>query len=521
MAKWMLRLLTVAAAVVTNSATPFPPDFGALWQGRGGDTGEDPMAISLINATPYRWQRVYTHQYEADGWEESIDSGGGWPEYIESGQAAQVLVRPVVWSEEDAAAEVRYQLQDTSKPMGLQVEWRAHYTYVLFKDELETMNNGKLTEHALGWSEGTGGVGFMLAGTEGEFVSNDGPLNWMQSMLPYIGNLTLRQLALPRSHNAGMWKVVRPIGLGSAFNTVTQRDNLYHQLGDGGIRVLDIRAARWHDHFRHAHYTNVKVLGFQGAFGAGIEEMIDIINRFNRDVPGELIIFDLHPDVRNADTPMWDQLLPFEMDYLYQLLRKLEHRIVIPDDEDVSYWPLSRFIGNGQSAVLIRVSSSWLSRARDGEGVFPGGAEGFITEKSLQCYDHWSNTDVLDYLMKDQLAELAKRRPDRDSPLFGTSWLLTQKAADILDLNSIISMAAAPWRTLYKEFWDALTDQTYPNWISIDDSHRSSLKAMAMAINFCLAAGRCGSLGGKVRDWPREEPPSVLDSLHGRELESD
>ncbi|RDA87711.1 hypothetical protein CP532_1804 [Ophiocordyceps camponoti-leonardi (nom. inval.)] len=457
---------------------------------------EPEMVITLINATPYRWRKGYTHSYKAPRWE-------FWPDVIYEGETKSAYISSLRFSK-DSAAEVVYHLEGTEKPMSIRVEWRSgkyHDTYIVFQEELETMNNAKETTHFLGAGWWPNGVGFMLAGTEGKFISNDGPLGWMQSLLPHIGDFSLRELAMPRSHHAGMWKFVAPIGFGSFSNTATQLDDIWSQLGNGGVRVFDMRPTLWHHHFRESHHSSVGFLGEQGAYGAGIEEMIDLINRFNKEVPGELIIVDIHPQL--VDARRWEDLFPEQLEDLYNLMRKLEHRIAVPDDEDVTAWPLNRFIGDGQSAVLIRFASGWLDKAdkEKGKGIFPGGKEGFVTEKNFHTNGHWSNTNKLSVLVEDQFTEMQNSRPHRDSPMLDLSWVMSQEALETVAGPSIIELSKPTWRALYSVFWTFITENMYPNWISMDNSHGSQLKAMVMTINYCLVARQCGGLGGKVDMW--------------------
>jgi len=457
--------------------------------GSKGDT-----TAGLINATPYHWRRGYINGYQVHDWTV-------WPEYINPGESASVRVRSHGGSiGADSAAEVRYHLEGTSEPMALQVEYRkgdSHHVWVRFMESLRTLNNAPKTEHDLGFLNSPGGVGFVLAGTEGHFLSNDPPLNWMKATLPGIGHLPLRELAMPRSHHAGMWKAVAPIGAGVPSNTLTQNDGLWDQIRNGGIRVLDIRATRWHDHFRESHASKVGILGWQGMFGAGVEEMIDIVNEFNREVPGELFIWDIHMVARSADRH-WQPLNDWETNELYQLLKKLEHRVVIPDNEDITWWPLERLIGRGKSAVIVRISSSWLL---DHPKVkFPGGREGFATDRNFPLHDHWSAKNNVGSMVDDEIGAMASNRTRRDMAVFDMQWIITQDAGQIfMPVKSIMVLNEPAWRTLYREFWDALTDESYPNWLTMDGMHGNQIKAMCMAINKCLAARRCGTLGGKVK----------------------
>lgn len=475
--------LAVSALSLLGAAGPVEP------RANKGPLHDEDTYIGVINSTPYRWVRGYNHCYQVSGWM--------WPQYINPGESFQLLAeRRNGFFNQDSAAEVDYHLEGTSKPMSFQVQYRKgypHKVWVAFKEGLETMNNRKGSQHELGFLRMPGGVGFILAGTEGRFISNDPPINWMQDTLADVGHIPLRELSLPRSHHAGMWKGVAPIGAGCTSNTLTQDDDLYNQLGNGGIRVLDVRATKWHNHFRESHASKVKGLGWQGMFGAGVHEMIDIVNKFTADHPGELIIFDIHRDARNADDH-FDRLDKRETAELYELLKLLKHRVSVPDGEDLTMWPLERFIANGTTAVLVHIKEPWLKL-----GSFPGGREGFVSDKNFPFHGRWSNKNDVDQMIKDQLRELRAHQKHRASKVWNTEWTISQHTGDVIwPDESIMKMNWPAWRSLYHEFWDALTDETYPNWLTMDKVHHNQQKALVMAINYCLAARKCGSLGGKV-----------------------
>ncbi|EQL01727.1 LysM domain-containing protein [Ophiocordyceps sinensis CO18] len=493
-------LAVVASSLMTHTAGHSTRAAARIYYGSD-------VWLALINATPYRWKRGYRHSYQVKTWNE-------WPEYMVPGQSFEMLARldnDFGWH---SAGEVQYHLEGTATPMGLQVEFRSgrgHPVHVRFLDTLETMNNARGSVHELGNMGVPGGVGFLLAGSEeGGFVSNDGPQPWMRDSLPDLGNLTLRELAMPRTHHSGMWKGVAPIGVGRPRNTLAQADDLWNQLGNGGIRVLDVRATYiWHE-FRASHVTDTGFFGWQGMIGAGIEEMIDVINDFNDDFPGELIIFDVHETALRRSGLRFKELGEDRTLKLYELFKKLKHRLPVPDNEDLTTWPLERFIGNRSSAVLVRFHPDWLERAPDD---FPGGAEGFVTSNQMPYLGRWSDTNLDEKMTRDQLSQMANIRQKRSDMAFNAQWILTQSTRQaVIASPSIIRLNAVTWRRLYHDLWNPLTDQSYPNWITVDGSHHNQLKALAMAINLCFGARKCGSLGGKVQG------STVRDRYHAVEV---
>ncbi|KHN99417.1 LysM domain-containing protein [Metarhizium album ARSEF 1941] len=454
--------------------------------------------VSLVNATPYRWRKSYNSSYQLTGWD------AGWPEYIEPGSASTVYVRTCFRCfPQDTMGEATYRIEGTGSPMSLQVAYRSgknHRAYVQFLEDLETPYSDKSAQHNLGFSQGRGGVGFVLAGTEGDFISNgDRPVAWMQAQLAEIGHLPLREIAMPRSHHSGQWKSQKPIGVATPRNTQTQSLPLYDQL-KGGVRVLDLRPLLRKGDFYNHHGSRLGP-NFHGMLGASVKDMVAMHNKFMADHPGELYIWDIHEgDARDGDNkyrPLDDR----GRLRLYNELRQLSNRVRVPEDVDLSIRPLNQFISRrrgarGRSSVLVRLPTSWAAKPH-----FPGSKEGFVSGANFPLKTRWSNTNKAEELVKDQLFGLAEARPSRSSGMYDVQWILTQKGAQVafpVQYNSIIELSGAAWRTLSQEFWEALTDESYPNWVTMDDIHGTSLKAMAMAINKCFAARRCGHLGGRV-----------------------
>ncbi|KAL6834852.1 PLC-like phosphodiesterase [Trichoderma camerunense] len=456
--------------------------------------------ITLINATPYKWQRGYIHQYQMPDWEEDF------PEHIDPGDMAPVLIQPSKYHHNwaDSAAEVVYDIVGTSEPMSFMVKFnnRHNTLTVEFLHSLSSMNNAKGSIHEFDITTFPGTAsGFIIAGQEGHFITNDPPIDWMQTMLPELKDKPLREIVLGRSHHSGLWRSHRSIGLASSPNTVTQSVNLHEQLGNGGIRVLDFRPLKIGDEFCEVHGVRTPdPLGgimFQGSEGALLSDMIQTVNEFNRKYPGELIIWDVHShDAWNQDEK-YRELSDNQTDRvaLYNQFLAVENRVNIPDAiQDLSPMPLGWFIGNKTSAVLINFDDAWREKDID---VFPGKREGFITGRILPLNHPWSDTNNVHDLAKDQIAEFHAKRPVPQSPIIITEWVLTMKGTQFIK-DTILKLASPAWRSLFVDLWPAATSESYPNWISMDNVRGNQQKTLVMAMNHCLVAKKCGVLGGKV-----------------------
>ncbi|OAA46059.1 LysM domain-containing protein [Metarhizium rileyi] len=509
----MLSFFFGLAAMVAGH--PFSSNGTLHTLGYGHEHHEN-TRISLINATPYQWHKTYNHSYQLSQWEAQ------WPQYIQPGQVVTVAVKGCGYCfvPADTAGQVTYRIEDTEKPMSLQVQHRAgrvHWGYVQFLENMETLNNGIHSELNLGTSRSLSSVAFVLAGTEGDFISNDGPTDWMQHQLEEIGHLPLRNIAMPRSHNSGQWKSEVALGLARAGNTQTQTLTLLDQLGTGGIRVLDLRLLLKHGRF-HAHHGAVFGRQFNGMLGASLKEMIDMQNQFMEQHPGELFIWDIHEgDGRNGDRK-YEPFDDADRKLLYDELLRLNHRRALPKNEDLTLRPLNFFIDKdlgrrGRSCVVVRVPVSWAARAH-----FPGSTEGFVSGADFPLRSRWSDTNHVEKLVEDQLARMKEARPQRDAEVYNMEWVITQQGVQTVtasDIETIIELSGQAWRTMHHELWQSLTHLTYPNWITMDDIHGSSHKALVMAINKCLVARRCGRLGGKVADMVKHHAASYKNSTVG------
>ncbi|KAK7427880.1 hypothetical protein QQZ08_005653 [Neonectria magnoliae] len=447
--------------------------------------------ITLINATPYRWRRGYIHSYQMSKWEKD------WPLYIEPGQSRRIVTYRMngnnLW---DSSAEVVYHLEGTEKPMSFMVERRSgkkHHVFVRFLEDLETINNGKKSEFDLGYTKHPGGSNFILAGKEGNFVSTKPPIAWMKTLLPEIGHLPLREIVMPRSHHAGLSVSKRGIGFVVPANTLCQKKLVRKQLEEEGVRVLDVRPFVYANTFRAAHGSMIAG-AWNGMLGETIWDITNAVAEFHKAFPGELIIIDIPADETGRIEYGYKKFRDKDRKALYKALMENINGTVVPDNEDITKWPLERLIGNGTSATLIRVDDSW-GKKKD----FPGGARGFVTHKNFPTIQRWSNKNRAEKMVLDQLEHLRLNRPSRDSKIFHSDWLRTQSSDDAaLPTKSIRDMAIVTYGWMYSELWDAVTDHTYPNWLATDNIQRTELSSFVVALNHCMVARKCGDLGGKV-----------------------
>ncbi|PQE32108.1 plc-like phosphodiesterase protein [Rutstroemia sp. NJR-2017a WRK4] len=466
--------------------------------------------VDLINATPYDWVLVHQHSYRMD-WEP--------PATVSSGENTETLVK---WKKnnKDAAAEATYKLDNPNEFESFTIRARQNPTRieVVFQEELTSLNNPKNSVINLGYLS-KGAHPFILAGdgVNSSYIGTNPPTAWMQATLPTIGQKTLRTITLPLSHNAGASEVSHSLaGPGILHNTQTQSVPVYSQLVFGA-RVLDIRPIFYKGDWLTYH-GSLLWGRMWGATGQRISSIVNDINRFTKDYPGELIILDITHDANSEK-----KYMPFDDENwhsFYEMLGLIEDLWVEKEGTqyDLSKEPLSAFITPGsKSAVLIRLpceapapfpgKSNGVKRAL-GRGKrdacpkrdlynpqlaldltptsvpssiespssnssastpkpstihprSPFSPQTFIPSPRLPCLGSYSLTSSPSTLSADQISKLRIYKPTADSPILQTSWTLTQPVFRTPDFaskgTSILGYAVAAQRALFGELWGVVT----------------------------------------------------------------
>lgn len=470
--------------------------------------------IAVINATPYRWRRTHCHSYQLAAWKEER-----WPEYIEPGQAISHFCpnAPVGWAEEDTAAEVTYELEGTKQPASFNIQYRVEEGLeddrfrieILLKDGLKRLKTGRRADTDivdLGFRHAPDGVSWMISGKEESFdassnardyhADRDQPGGWMQEILPWIGDRTLRELIMIRSHHGGLWKGDTK-GISREHNCLTQRMDLGQQLLDGGVRVIDVRIYKKKDTFHAAHGT--KTAGrWHGCIGEKVENLIETINRFNDENPGELIVLDFHKetfDEGNHHKPLKIE----DRVAVYKLFQeKLHHRAEMPYDEDPSRIPIEYYIGNKTSSVILRFANYWAEQSQD---FFPSSKHGFVYADHFPLWGRWTDTNNVTEMWQDQLDGLEA------SPyyyeLFDLQWVLTPTLADHMwadDTSGVRGMAGETMPYLRLYLWNMMTIYLHPSWITLDSIIGREMRDLVKAMNYCFVGCQCGSWVLELRE---------------------
>jgi hypothetical protein len=303
------------------------------------------------------------------------------------------------------------------------------------------------------------------------------PPNWMQANLPTLGGRTLRNLAIPGSHDAGMssFNESSKTGFATEANTRTQTLDLAGQLA-AGARYFDIRPAISGGVFRAGHYSFVPpIQSFQGANGQLVNGMIDQINAFTKDNK-ELIILNLSHDL-NTDLPN-GSFRPFdqgEYDRLFNDLLRLENRFVAPGDPttvDLTTLKLNDFIGGGKAAVVLIVEPTSISLGDFAQ-------KGFYKYAQFNAFNSFADKDDANAMIEDQLNKLNQQRP---ANYFLLSWTATQQNEQVIVGPSILEFADRANALIFTKLTPALSNDKFPNIVYVDD-FRSEFTSLTLQIN--------------------------------------
>jgi hypothetical protein len=276
---------------------------------------------------------------------------------------------------------------------------------------------------------------------------------WMQVGLPSSGTRPLRQLTIPASHDAGMYK-------GSWENlwpvtewTITQDRSIGKQL-EAGIRWFDLRPI-W-------SYGDLYVQ-HDGWLGPTMSEVLSDIQEFLGQGRRELIIltFSHFRDEWTSENygALVGMIQLYCKDYLFL-------SAFLPKGKRLADLTLQDYIGS-RATVLVVVDKNWaIETPVDGFWVYrncplPGnGGDGM---GDLRVFDHYAKTESFDAMKQDQLGKFSNYTgmcaDQSKNDLFLLSWTLTPKKsvsstpvealAETANRQLATSLAAIPPKNQY------------------------------------------------------------------------
>ncbi len=242
--------------------------------------------------------------------------------------------------------------------------------------------------------------------------------NWMRDNYSKIGNIPLKNLTLPASHDAAMY-----LG-GLSFSTFgkTQSLNIYEQL-KYGIRYFDLRPG----------VDNGILSIYHGSvLGPLLEEVLDNVKRYMEENHNELIILK------------FSHYKNFNMESFKQLVECIDSKIgkwlFDYDDQDkqrLSDYPLAKFTDNNTKGKVIVVCDGLYPVEFKARGilVYRDWDSENVHEGDFIVFDEYSNTISFEKMWEDQIKKYmkfegnCKNNSNVICDFFLLSWTLTPPTA--------------------------------------------------------------------------------------------
>lgn len=435
--------------------------------------------VTLINGTPYDWTKTHEHSYQMNSW--------NFPDVVPAWRSVRVYVEwdgNVFHTTSDDAAETNYTIAECGQVFQIAASAKNGFDIRIVYLSLSTQGRPPGSSIDLGWNH-DGDVNFVLSGPSDSFVDNAPPVAWMQANRSWLGSLTLRQLCMPGSHDAGMSVYTSGTAFASKCNTLTQTRSIGGQLA-AGSRYFDVRPVISAGDFLTGHYSKVtQIDSWQGANGQSIASIIDDVNNFLAS-NGEFVVIrlshDLNTDVGNSSYRPFTQ---GEWNDLFKVLTGVAKRwtLLDPTDVDLSSMRLDALIGSGQGAVIFIVDPS-------DPAVTLGGyaGQGFFSPRNYPIYDDYAHKNEVSAMAADQLAKMRAQRLTPNSPSFLLSWTLTQSDTQASTCatglaSSILDLAAQADPALPGMLWPACQPVPHPSILYIDAVADPVVAGLALAVN--------------------------------------
>lgn len=260
--------------------------------------------------------------------------------------------------------------------------------------------------------------------------------NWMTLL---DDSLSLKQICIPGSHDAGMYSANIPVEINSPFVqgpvkqaidgavtlfakglAQTQHKNIYEQL-KSGVRYFDIRAKLYQNEFYIYHGP---------AYGPMLKTVLADINKFREEAKGETIILNFSHFERfdsSVDAKFVDELAAsFKTEYLFDV-EKHKNAAGVYNHSQLFDFPLSEL--RGKIILLIEDNSAMYNNevmAQKRKGIyylFKGNQINADAVYTVKIFDQYADKEVCEEMVKDQSAKFGNFNNNEE--LFLLNWTLT------------------------------------------------------------------------------------------------
>jgi hypothetical protein len=321
-------------------------------------------------------------------------------------------------------------------------------------------------------------------------MAPDHTKKWMSYNLSQLADRQLHKICLPGSHDAGSWYMGYSSGFGTESNTITQTKSILGQL-ELGVRWFDIRPALTSQgtgespgEWSCGHFTATNDwLGWQGANGQLIRDVVGDVNRFTDENP-ELVVIDVSHIYRIFLLGKWDPRPNYKEDpsqeqfnQLWSIFAGLKRRLTLDQ--------VRRIVGRDDpnDAKTVQLQDLRLGDFIKRPG---GGNEGCVVlvvhdvgEDVLYANDFWparqinleSNGKWITYTQSDVDAVTSTINPLQ---LFGPG----ANGSSVLSLAENVQKNGFPW------VLQDIAGSSFPSMIVIDNIKNTDLLTLCLASTF-------------------------------------
>jgi hypothetical protein len=338
---------------------------------------------------------------------------------------------------------------------------------------------------------------------------NFGPNNWMHQIYDAIRDRELRHIVMPGSHDAGMSTISKAWdGLGNVDDTQTQGLNHYDQLRVGA-RYFDMRlvSVKGGD-FWAAHVDDEKKDSPVGATGEKLSDIINDINKFTSESPGEIIIWwvrymvDLNLNVPAGKGRHWTADKANEF---YTALEKINNRCGgLSNSPKFNLLQAGTLMdmNNGAGCVLIITDGTLndgVPKDKPASGIYHAG-------DFMDRDDFWSKAKVTEDLAPAETNHMtAMNRDNGDGDKFLImQWQCTPSIDSELNygLSRIAIMPTNPalyWyatNSMSPQHWPTVIQQDYIGYVVLNEGNfpdqlGADIRVYTMGLNLYMVSQNC------------------------------
>lgn len=485
--------------------------------------------ITIVNLTPhtFKYDSEGSHHYQMTNWDfGDIPPGKSRQNAVEYSATAANKV--------DSKGEAYYSIEGTKDKFVVEVTNHDLDTYpkrIIFN----------LRGMGAGWREYNcpkpeTPVTLVITGSpayEDGYITSlvHGGAGWMHNIKNVIQDRTLDQIVMPGSHDSGMSTITGALlAFGGTWqNAQTQNLNINSQLW-AGARWFDFRITTIHKpsgsyEFYALHVNEETNNSPVGASGEKFSDIIDEINDFTSQFPGEVIILQFRYLLGLRESPIigpiyWDDDLK---DEFFDKLKEIKNRCGDLEHErrfhDYKLKTLMN-MNSGKGCVLIFLDTQHMDQKIEEEDQI-WEKEGIYRKNAMSIRDPWPNLldtkDIAEYTIE-------KWKENTDSGMHIAQWLTT---LPIIIKYSIMQIAILPTNpALYWRGLNEMTPKVFPNVLMVDyignvlpartepewDTLSAELQVLAIGLNLYMISENCDISSIYPPLLPRKNGPNKLAS---------